>query len=358
MTAALLLLAYAGVLATAGTASLRRAVWPRRAPRLAILAWFTLSVSMIGSVLMAGLTVVMDTARGDGARPCDAPARWTCSPTVTTAGAAVAVAAGLAVLAIAARLLWSLTRTYAATSRSRRDQLDALAVLGTPLTGFRGGAVRAGGTTPAAASRAAGGREDDRLGVTVIDHAAPAAYCLPGRHGPVVVTTAALRALDDDRLAAVLAHERAHLCQRHHLLRTTAEALAAAFPWAPTLAAARDQVARLAELAADDAAAKRSGRLTVAAALLALAEAMPVTAPVLTAGAPALTAGGTATATRAHRLITGERPLGHVRVLVGLAAAVVVFSAPVAAIAAATSSTSSTSGAGCCTTAQQTPFAP
>jgi Zn-dependent protease with chaperone function len=69
--------------------------------------------------------------------------------------------------------------------------------------------------------------------VTVIDHEAPAVYCLPGRHGRVVVATAALRALDDERLAAVLAHERAHLRQRHHLLRATAEALAVALPFVP-----------------------------------------------------------------------------------------------------------------------------
>jgi hypothetical protein len=47
--AVLLLLAYAGLLATAGTASLRRAAWPRRAPRLAILAWYALSLSTVGS---------------------------------------------------------------------------------------------------------------------------------------------------------------------------------------------------------------------------------------------------------------------------------------------------------------------
>jgi Zn-dependent protease with chaperone function len=323
MTAALLLLGYSILLATAGTAVLRRAGWTRRAPRLAILAWYALSLSMIGSVLLAGLTVAMNGTRGDAARRCDAPARWTCSPAITTAGAAVAVASALAVLAVTARVIWCLTRTHAAASRKRREQLDVLAVLGRP---------------------------DDRLGVTVIDHAAPAAYCLPGRHGRVVVTTAALGALDDDRLAAVLAHERAHLRQRHHLLRTTAEALAEALPCVPALAIARDEVARLAELAADDAAARRSGRLTVAAALLALAEAMPV-------AAPALTAGGTTSAARARRLIGGERPLGHVRVLLGLAATVIVISAPMAAMAAVTATTPVTSGAGCCTTAQQVPGA-
>lgn len=51
-----------------------------------------------------------------------------------------------------------------------------------------------------------------------------------------------------------------------------AASLAAAFPL-PTLRRARDEVARLAELAADDAAAARSPRLVVAEALLTLGAA-------------------------------------------------------------------------------------
>jgi Zn-dependent protease with chaperone function len=319
MTAALPLLTYAAVLATAGGAVLRRAAWTRRAPRLAILAWFAVALSAVGSVLLAGLTVATQAGGGGGARRCDAPASWTCSPAVTAAGNVVAVTAGAVTLVVAVRLLWCLTRTHAAAAHWRREQLDALALLG---------------------------RADARLGVTVVDHAAPAAYCLPGRHGRVVVTTAALAALDEPGLAAVLAHERAHLFQRHHLLRATAEALAAAFPCVPALQAARAEIAHLTELAADDAAARGSGRLTVAAALLALAEATPV------APAPALTAGGTTAAARARRLIAGERPLSRSRVLLGLAAAVFVLAAPVAAVAA--SSAPERPAAGCCTVAQHT----
>ena len=316
----LLLLGWAVVLATAGTAVLGRASWSRRAPRTAILAWYTLSLSIIGSVLLAALTIVLDATRGGTSRPCDAPAAWSCSP---TAGGAPAVAAALAAVLVIVRIIWCLTRVHVAARGRRHDQLDALTVLG---------------------------RADTRLGVTVVDHTEPAAYCLPGR---VVVTTAALNALDDQGLAAVIAHERAHLRQHHHLLRTTAQALAEAFPYIPAFAAARDQVARLAELAADDAAAKRSGRLTVAAALLTLAEA--ARPPEDAAMAPALTAGGSTAAARARRLIAGERPLGRFRVALGLAAAALVFSAPAAAVAA---SVPPAPEAGCCTTAQPIHDAP
>lgn len=302
MTAAPPLLAYAVVLATAGGAVLRRSAWTPRAPRLAILAWFAVALSAVGSVLLAGLTVAIH-AGGGGARRCGAPASWTCAPAVTTAGGVAAAAAGAVALVLAARLLWCLTRTYAAASRTRHRQLDALAVVG---------------------------RVDERLGVTVVDHSAPAAYCLPGRHGRVVVTTAALAALDEPGLAAVLAHERAHLGQRHHLLRATTEALAAALPYVPVLRGARTEVARLTELAADDAAARRSGRRVVAAALLTLAEAASSPPPPT----PALAAGGTFAAARARRLIGAERPLSRPRLLLGLAALALVVAAPVAAVVA------------------------
>ena len=318
MIAALALLGYAVLLATAGAGVLRRAGWPRRAPRLAILAWQALSLSTIGSVLLAGVLIELAAASVDAARRCGAPAPWPCSPAMTPAGLALAIAAAMVLVTVTARVIWYLTRTYAAALGRRNRQLDALAVLGRP---------------------------DDRLGVTLIDHAAPSAYCLPGRHGRIVVTTAALTALDEHHLGAVLAHERAHLRQRHHLIRTTAEALSRAFPWVPAFTMAREQIGRLSELAADDAAARQSGRLTVAAALLALAEA---TAATPATPAPALTAGGPTAATRAHRLITGAHPLGRTRVLLGLAATALVVSAPAVAAAASVPTAPHTA---CCTTA-------
>ena len=63
----------------------------------------------------------------------------------------------------------------------------------------------------------------------------------------------------------MLAHERAHLRQAHHLLRATTE-LAAALN--PLLIPSRDAVAYLVERAADEAAADTVGSRTVAAAAL------------------------------------------------------------------------------------------
>src|SRR2546430_14723723 len=69
-----------------------------------------------------------------------------------------------------------------------------------------------------------------RLGSILLDHDEAAAWCLPGAGGQVVLTTAAVHALDEAQLAAVLAHERAHQRGRHHLLVALAGSLAAAFP--------------------------------------------------------------------------------------------------------------------------------
>src|SRR5439155_5067377 len=122
----------------------------------------------------------------------------------------------------------------------------------------------------------------------------PAVYCLPGRRR-IVLTTGALTRLDDRELDAVLAHERAHLSGRHHIVIALAVALQRAFPLVRFFAIAARQVAYLVEIAADDAAVRRAPRLTVASALLAVAT------PGVPAGA--LGAGGSAAAQRIQRLI-------------------------------------------------------
>jgi hypothetical protein len=68
----------------------------------------------------------------------------------------------------------------------------------------------------------------------------------------------------------VLSHERGHVRARHHWLAQCAEALAGGFPGVGVFSAFRDQVGDLVELAADDRAARRHGRLTTALALAEL----------------------------------------------------------------------------------------
>ena len=90
------------------------------------------------------------------------------------------------------------------------------------------------GKHPAArAGRAAGGRELDGAGTVVLDDPRPVAYCVAGRRPAIVVTSGALAVLDKSQLAAVIAHERAHLACRHYLVATFTRGLAAVFPGVP-----------------------------------------------------------------------------------------------------------------------------
>jgi hypothetical protein len=114
------------------------------------------------------------------------------------------------------------------------------------------------------------GRPDETLHATILDHDQAASYCLPGRHSRIVVTSKAIQLLSAGQLDAVLAHERAHLAGHHHVLITLSSALHRAVPGVRMLAYTRQEVRRMVELIADDAAARGHGRLTVAAALAAL----------------------------------------------------------------------------------------
>jgi Zn-dependent protease with chaperone function len=111
----------------------------------------------------------------------------------------------------------------------------------------------------------------------------------------LVVSAGALAALGTEQLQAVLAHERAHLRYRHHLILAAAAALARAFPRVPLLAQAGPELGVLAEMAADDAAARRHGPDHLAKALVILARAG--TRPA------ALAAGGPAAIARIQRLL-------------------------------------------------------
>jgi beta-lactamase regulating signal transducer with metallopeptidase domain len=153
---------------------------------------------------------------------------------------------------------------------------------------------------------------------------------VPGRRR-IVLTTGALRRLDGRQLDAVVAHERAHLAGRHHLAIMFAEALRAAFPHVRFFAAAASHISCLVEMAADDAAARRAHRLTLADALLTLAAAR--------VPAGALGAGGTAGVQRIQRLIDAPPPASWSRrlatsALVLVAAPAVAFSAPALALMA------------------------
>ncbi len=279
MIAAVALLGYAVLLLTAGPGALARARWPEGAPRLAIAAWFALTGSAVASVLAGGLALMVPTVRvsADLAGLLAACVMALRSQYAHPGGAALTGAGAVLALAVLARITWCTARALAQAAGERRRHRLRLSLVARP---------------------------DPRLGAVIVRHHEPAAYCLPGPGRRIVVTTAAIGALDEGQLRAVLAHERAHLRGRHHLLVNIAGALNASFPRVPAFRIAREQVARLAELRADDVASAAAHRLAVAGALLNLGAGVP---------AAALGAAGTADAARVRRLIDGPAAIGRTR---------------------------------------------
>jgi Zn-dependent protease with chaperone function len=145
------------------------------------------------------------------------------------------------------------------------------------------------------------GQVDDALGAVVVDAPDRLAYAVAGRPPTIVLSRATLDALDDTQLQAVLAHERAHLAGRHHLLLAAARALAITMPRIPLFTTGNSELSRLVEMCADDAAARDHGNRALVGALLALAGG-----PALPGGA--LAAAGTAAADRAERLMFPPTP--------------------------------------------------
>lgn len=187
---------------------LARASWPTAAPARALVLWQLIALaggfSMIGALVAAGAALV---------------------PHHTLAGGVVL---GIAV-GLTGHLLGHLAATVASVARSRHRHRALLDLLAAP--------------------------DPDRPATRILDAPTPVAYCLPQGFGSVtVLSRGLLDRLAPDELAAVIAHERAHLTQRHDIVLVAFRAWHSALPWFPIAARAADEVAVLVELLADDAA--------------------------------------------------------------------------------------------------------
>jgi hypothetical protein len=296
MTTAVGLLTFATVLAVLAPRVLA-AGWADRSPRLALAAWLAASAGVLVSVVLAGLTLLVPaTAVSEGLAAILDACAATIAGVYRSPGQLAAVLTGVALSAgTLLRLAWVAARSGRHTRRERHRVRAAIA---------------------------AGTRPEPSLGAAILDSDRPAAFCLPGRRRTVVVTTAALAALSADELAAVLAHERAHLRGRHHLAVSTLRILDRAFPGVPLLSRGRAEIERLVELLADDAAARRVDRVEVASALVTLAGMRAPTA--------ALAAAQGVAAVRVARLLRPADPVGPLSRLAAAAAAVTVVAGPVA----------------------------
>ena len=279
MTVAAALVAYAACVGTLGSTLLGRAGWTARAPLLAIVIYLTAAWSVVAALGLAGLTLAVHaTALGGGLSHLIGACVLRLRATYATPGGATVAGLGLTLAgAVLARTAVTATTHLRANGRQASRHALAARLVGVP---------------------------EPALGAVLVEHPQPTAYCVAGRRPTVVLTTGAVQALDPDQLAAVLAHERAHLAAHHHRLLAMARIGRQVLPFLPLMRDADAQVTRLVEMHADDVAQRASGPAPLATALVALATGSP---------APALAAAAIDTVQRIHRLLDPARPLGRGR---------------------------------------------
>ena len=280
MTVAAILIGYAACVGTLGSRLLGRARWTARAPLLAIVTYLAAGWSVVAALGLAGLTLAVHaTALGGGLSHLIGACVLRLRETYGTPGGATVAALGLTLAgAVVARTVLTAMTHLRATGHQAQLHAETARFVGRP---------------------------EPSLGALLVEYSEPVAYCVGGRRPMVVLSTGALSALEPAELAAVLAHERAHLSGRHHLLRALARIGRLVLPFLPLMRDADAQVARLVEMHADDAAARASDPRSVATALVILATgASP---------APALAASATDSVQRIHRLLGPAEPLGQAR---------------------------------------------
>jgi hypothetical protein len=328
------LLAVVAIASALGASALPGATWPRRSPAAAILLWQALGLAsglaavgtliglalpasdggLVRSVLHAGALLRDGDVFGvaamfglSGARTAHVPGAVSAAGAAPAAGSGgswpamilavrlTCLAAGLALLTL---LCWVLLAALAAALQARRRQRELLTLLA---------------------------HGDPKVpGALVVDHPSAAAYCLPGLRSRIVVSVGTLELLGRRELAAVLAHERAHLRARHDLVLLPFTALRRAFPRSATCTDAHRSVALLVEMLADDRALRGRPARELVSALVRFGTAGTCPAP-----AGALAAGEGEVAARVTRLLKPVRPLPAVAVLAICLSAALLVAAPV-----------------------------
>ncbi|MGH3258894.1 MAG: M56 family metallopeptidase [Streptosporangiaceae bacterium] len=295
-----------------GASVLGQASWPRRSPAAAILLWQALGLAgglaAVGALVGLGLpgggpgvvrsVLHLATAfRPGGVFRVPVPVGVAGAlPAVLMALRLACLAAGLALLAL---LCWVLVAASVVAVQARRRQRALLTLLA---------------------------HGDPKVpGALVVDYPTAAAYCLPGLRSKIVFSVGALELLGRGELAAVLAHERAHLRERHDLVLLPFTALRRAFPRSATCAEADRTVALLVEMLADDHALRARPARELVSALVRFGTAGACATPN-----GALAAAEGEVAARVARLLQPVRPLPAAAVAAICLAAALLVATPVA----------------------------
>ena len=274
-----------------GASALVPASWPRRAPAAAILLWQALGLAgglaAVGTLVSLGLPGDHLGVAGSllhlGTVFPQAAFRFPVAFGVVSALPIMLLVFRLACLgaglALLASLCWVLIAASAAALQARRRQRALLALLA---------------------------HGDPKVpGALVVDYPTVAAYCLPGLFSRIVVlSVGTVELLGRGELAAVLAHERAHLRERHDLVLLPFSALRRAFPRSAMCVEAQRSVALLVEMLADDHALRGRPARELVSALVRFGTAGTCPAP-----AGALAAGEGDMTARVARLLQPVRPL-------------------------------------------------
>jgi Zn-dependent protease with chaperone function len=288
------------------SSALAAARWPRRCPAAAILLWQALGLgwglAAVGALAALGaadarsgvaggsfalISRVLHIGNGAKLRRLLA---WTMGLRL------LALTAGMLLLLL---LCWILVAAFAAVVRARRRQRVLLSLLA---------------------------HGDPKVpGALVVDHPAATAYCVPGLRSRIVISAGALDLLDQAELAAVLAHERAHLRERHDLVLLPFAALLRAFRWSAVARQAAAAVSLLVEMLADDRARRHRPARELATALLRVGSSGWVHAP-----AGALAAADGEVAARVSRLLRPDPRLPVAALTLVAVAAVAAVAVPAA----------------------------
>ena len=306
MSATVLILAAVAVGCVPAASVLAAASWPRRAPAAAILLWQALGLgwglAAIGALIGFGVSSQGAVATG-ALQQLASIARTGSPPPVADLASAVRMLCLVAGIVLLGVLCWILLAASASVVRARQRQRELLSLLA---------------------------RGDPKVpGALVVDHPAAAAYCLPGLRSAIVISAGTLDLLDADELAAVLAHERAHLRERHDLVLLPFLALLRAFRWAEVARQAYRAVGLLIEMHADDRALRQRPARELATALLRVGAA----------GGGAVPSGALGATRRAEECEVAARVIRLLRPAPGLSnaalAAIITVSAAIAAVPAA-----------------------
>ena len=295
MTSALLLVSYAAVAGTLGAAWLRDARWPSVAPRLAIATWQALAMSVLLSLSAAGLAMAISFPHvsADLAGLFNLCASNLQHSYASPGGTLTAVLGLGLFLMLLGRAAWCLAQASVVDRRERSSRVAALDLVG---------------------------RRDVVPGALVLDHAAPYAFCVGGRHHRIVLTSGLIGTLEPGELDAVLAHEHAHIRQRHHAALVACRAIFGALaPVFPRFGKAMPLVRLYAELSADDGARRKVGNQPLRKALATLA-CLPAPPGTLAASARDVETRLTRLTDRPGRLPFGASAVASA----GIAAAIVV----------------------------------